>query len=98
MTLDGKWEITFKTPMGERTGTLDLAVDGGTLKGSFSGPQGSQEFAGTVDGDAFAWKNEVSGPMGALELSWAGKLEGDAISGEVQFGSFGNGEFKGVRK
>jgi hypothetical protein len=98
MALDGKWELKFNTPMGERTATVDLAVDGATLKVATTAEGQSGETEGTVDGDSFAWKNTVAGPMGPLELSWAGKLEGDGLTGTVQFGAFGSGNFTGVRQ
>jgi hypothetical protein len=98
MALDGKWELKFNTPMGEQSATVDLAVDGGTLKVSTAAGPGAGEVQGTVDGDSFAWKNTVAGPMGPLELSWAGKMEGEGLAGTVQFGAFGSGNFKGTRK
>jgi hypothetical protein len=35
--------------------------------------------------------------MGAMTLSFKGKVEGDNINGDVQFGSFGSGTFTGTR-
>ncbi len=98
MALDGKWKLTFNTPMGEQSAIVNLAVDGDALKVTTEGGQGAGEVQGAVDGDSFAWKNTVAGPMGPLELSWAGKAEGEELAGQVQFGAFGSGNFKGVRQ
>lgn len=98
MSVDGTWKITMNTPMGSRDVTLKLDSSGGGLAGQVEGDQGSQPVKnGTVDGDSATWDVEMSGPMGALTLSYAGAVEGDAIKGTVQFGSFGSGEFSGVR-
>jgi hypothetical protein len=97
MALDGTWDVTLQTPMGAQQGTLQLSTEGDTLNGSFTSARGTQQFTGTANGDEFSWKSTVQGPMGQLELTWNGKLAGEEINGKVQFGSFGGGDFKGVR-
>lgn len=98
MALDGTWNVTMVTPMGERSGTLELATDGDTLSGKWTGPQGTQAFdKGSVDGASFSWTSEVSGPAGAMEIQWEGQEDGDAIAGTLQFGNFGGGDFRGTR-
>ena len=98
MAVDGTWNITLSTPMGDRPATLTLKTDGSALSGSFGGPQGSQEFSGgTADGDKVAWKNKFAGAMGEMELSFDGTVDGDNIGGNVQFGAFGSGSWKGTR-
>ena len=37
------------------------------------------------------------GPMGQLELKFTGTVDGDSISGNVQFGAFGSGTFSGTK-
>ncbi len=97
MAVDGTWNVKLNTPMGERDGTMKLATDGGALSGTFDGPQGQQELAGTADGDAITMKGDVSGPMGEMTIEWDGAVDGDSISGKVKFGSFGEGSFSGTR-
>ena len=41
MAIDGKWNITIKTPMGEQTATLTLKEEGGALTGEMSGAAGT---------------------------------------------------------
>lgn len=98
MAVDGTWNIMLATPMGERPATLTLKTEGNALSGSFGGPQGSQDFSGgTADGDKVNWKNNFSGAMGPMELTFDGQVDGDNISGTVQFGAFGSGTWKGTR-
>lgn len=97
MAVDGTWNVKLNTPMGERDGTMKLATDGGALSGTFDGPQGQQELKGTADGDAITMTAEVSGPMGEMTLEWSGAVDGDSISGNVKFGTFGEGSFSGTR-
>jgi hypothetical protein len=98
MAVDGTWNITLSTPMGERPAQLTLKTDGNALSGTFGGERGTQEFSGgTVDGNTVNWKTMFTGAMGPMELTFAGTVDGDSIGGTVQFGAFGSGSFKGTR-
>ena len=94
---DGVWNTTMNTPMGAQKATLTLATDGGALTGTMSGPQGSIDLKdGTVDGDALAWKADITQPM-AMTLEFSATISGDEISGNVQLGAFGTASFSGTR-
>lgn len=97
MSADGTWNTVMNTPMGAQNGTMTLTTDGGTLTGKLSGPQGDIELAdGTVDGDALAWKADITSPM-AMTLEFSATVDGDAMSGDVKLGAFGNATFTGTR-
>lgn len=97
MSADGTWNTVMNTPMGAQNGTMVLTTDGGTLTGKLSGPQGDIELQdGTVDGNALTWKADISQPM-AMTLEFSATLDGDAISGDVKLGAFGNATFTGTR-
>lgn len=94
---DGVWNTTMNTPMGAQKGTLTLATDGGSLTGTLAGAQGTLELQdGTVDGDAVAWKANITQPM-AMTLEFSATVSGDEISGNVKLGAFGNASFSGTR-
>ena len=97
MSVDGKWNMTMKTPMGEQSGTLDLKADGGVLTGEMSGATGTVQIEeGKVDGDSVSWNAKITTPM-PMTLEFEGKVEGDALSGNVKLGAFGNAPFSGTR-
>jgi hypothetical protein len=97
MSADGSWNITTNSPMGSQEGTLSLATDGGTLTGTMSGPTGDIEIQdGAADGDNLTWKAEVTSPM-AITLEVEATVDGDAISGNIKLGAFGNASFSGAR-
>jgi len=49
MAVDGNWNITMSTPMGERSATLSLKSSGGTLTGTQAADGNSGEiFDGTT--------------------------------------------------
>ncbi len=97
MSANGNWNITTKSPMGSQDGTLELAVEGSSLTGTMSGPQGALEILeGSADGSNLAWKAQVTSPM-AITLEVTAAVDGDNISGNIKLGAFGNATFSGAR-
>ena len=97
MAVDGNWNLTMQTPMGERNATLNLKSAGGTLTGTQGADGNSTEiFDGTVDGNDVAWKVSIINPM-PLTLEFKGTVTGDDISGEMGIGFMGNFPFTGKR-
>ena len=98
MAVDGTWNIQMQTPRGTNPATLTLAASGAELSGSWAGQMGTQQFSGgSVDGGKVSWNITVQGPMGEMKLAFAGQVDGSAIQGTVQLGSFGSGSFSGTR-
>lgn len=97
MSADGDWNVTINSPMGAQQAVLTLATDGGALSGKMAGAQGTQEFeGGTVDGDNLEWEVNMTQPM-PIKLEIKATVEGDAISGTVKMGAFGEASFSGAR-
>jgi len=97
MAVDGNWNITMSTPMGDRSATLSLKSAGGTLTGTQAAEGNSVEiFDGTVNGDDVFWKVAITNPM-PLTLEFTGKVSGNAISGEMGIGPMGSFPFTGIR-
>ena len=97
MSVEGTWSAKIQSPMGEQSATLELTDVDGALSGSLTGPRGSTEVGGKLDGDAIEFSGTMQGPMGPVELRFYGTLSGDEMSGEVQFGSFGSGSWSATR-
>ena len=97
MSVDGSWNLTMETPMGERTATLDVTSAGGTLTGKQSAEGNSADiFDGTVNGNEVAWKVSITSPM-PMTLEYTGTVDGEAMSGQMQIGAFGSFPFTGTR-
>jgi len=74
MAVDGNWNITMTTPMGDRNETLSLKSAGGVLTGTLGADGNSTEiFDGTANGDDVAWKVSITNPM-PLTLAFTGKV------------------------
>jgi hypothetical protein len=97
MAVDGNWNITLSTPMGERNTTLTLKAAGGALTGTQGAEGESTEiFDGTVNGDDVFWKVSIVNPM-PLTLEFTGKVSGDSMSGAAGIGPMGSFPFTGTR-
>jgi hypothetical protein len=97
MSVDGNWNITMSTPLGERQATLALKSAGATLTGSQAAEGNSAEiYDGTVSGGDVAWKVSITNPM-PLVLEFSGTVDGDTIAGDMTINPMGSFPFKGVR-
>ena len=97
MAVDGNWNLTMSTPMGDRKASLSIKAAGGTLTGTQGADGNSTEiFEGTVSGDNVTWKVSITNPM-PLTLSFTGAVSGDSMSGEMGIGPMGSFPFTGTR-
>jgi hypothetical protein len=97
MAVDGNWNLTMTTPMGERSATLSLKSAGSALTGTQGADGNSAEiFDGTVNGDDVGWKVSITNPM-PLTLEFTGKVAGNNMTGEMGIGPMGSFPFTGVR-
>ena len=95
--VDGDWNCTVSSPMGEQEFVLTVASGGGTFSGSASGGIGTKQIEdGVVDGDTLAWSMAISKPM-PLMLACRAVVTGDALEGKVKVGIFGSFPITGTR-
>ena len=97
MAVDGNWNLTMTTPMGDRQATLSLQSSGSMLTGTQGADGNSGEiFDGTVNGNNVSWKVSITNPM-PLTLEFTGTVSGDSINGEMGIGPMGSFPFTGAR-
>ncbi|HLN08413.1 MAG TPA: hypothetical protein VK281_05575 [Xanthobacteraceae bacterium] len=97
MAVDGMWNLTMETPMGERTSTLQAKTEGATLTGQQSAEGNSTAiYDGAVSGNDVAWKIDIDQPM-AMTLEFTGAVDGDKMTGSVKLGMFGTSSFSASR-
>lgn len=95
--VDGKWNCSVDSPMGEQDFVLTVVSNGATFSGSAEGNIGSREIPeGVVDGNDLSWTMQVSKPM-PVTLTCKATVEGDTLSGKVKAGIFGSFPIKGSR-
>jgi hypothetical protein len=96
-TIDGRWALTTKTPMGDQLSTLTLATEGGVLTGTDESKQGTYTLLdGTVNGNAIGWRFDVAKPF-PLRLVFKATVDGDVLTGTVKAGALGTAKISATR-
>lgn len=98
VNVTGDWEMTTTTPRGERTRDVHFEQEGEKLTVTMQGRRGEVTAEGTVKGNEIEWTITRSTPRGEFTMTYTGKIEEDTMSGEVQMGDFGSGEWKAKKK
>ena len=94
----GSWDMTINTDQGALPGTLTLQQDGEALSGSLISDQGTIEFdGGTVSENKLEWVVEIDAGGQFIEISMNGVVDGDMISGTMDFGGYGGGDWTAKR-
>jgi carbon-monoxide dehydrogenase large subunit len=95
--IDGNWNMVMVPPVGpQQEMVATFRTEGGALTGQLAAPEGTQEFAGTVDGNRLKWEMKVTQPM-PITLKYDLIVEGDALSGTAKLGMFGKAKVSGMR-
>jgi hypothetical protein len=94
--VDGSWDCTVKSPLGDQNLTLIVQSAGDTFTGTASGAMGSGDVEGTVSGNTIAWKLQMTVPM-PMTLDCEATAEGDTLTGTVGAGAFGSFPLSGKR-
>lgn len=90
------WELTLATPMGPQTMTAQITRAGNRFTGTIKGEMGTQDINGAIAGDTLTWTLGLSKPV-SIKLSFEAKVAGDAMTGNVKLGVFGNASLTGKR-
>ena len=97
MTMDGDWKLVLETPMGPQEAQLTVkATSDTTFDGVMSGASGQQPFMGAIEGDSLVWQTDITSPM-PLTLEFNVTVDGEAMTGSVKLGMFGNAPVTGTR-
>ena len=65
------------------TQTLTIKQDGGTIKGTLTGPRGEAPFEGTVAGNKISFTIKRETPNGTFTLEYSATVNGDSMEGTV---------------
>jgi hypothetical protein len=94
--VQGKWKITINTPMGEKSGVLELLVNGKLLTGSLSDADHHVAISeGKIEGDRLSWQAKITKPM-RLSFKFTAIVDEDRISGSARH-MLGSATFSGTR-
>lgn len=97
MSVAGTYNVTTKTPMGDQSGTLTIAVDGDSFTGTVTNPMGAMDVRnGKVDGHRLTWQMDMKVPM-PMTLDCEATVDGDSLTGAIKAGAFGSMALSGTR-
>ncbi|MFE2729210.1 hypothetical protein [Kitasatospora sp. NPDC059327] len=80
MTVDGTWNITFKTGGGDDSAVLTLTSAGATLTGTYDGKPITD---GHIDGSIVRFTAAVSSPV-RMKIKCTAELTGDTMAGKAR--------------
>lgn len=85
-TVDGNWNFTMDSQMGQVTAKVTLKAEGNKLTGTFDlGGRTLTVEDGTIEGNALKFMLRRDRPTGGVMVyDMAGKLDGDAIAGTAR--------------
>ena len=87
--VDGSWDCTVKSPLGDQKMTVTVKTEGSTWSGTVSGAMGSSDLSGEADGNTISWKQQMTVPM-PMTLDCSATADGDTMTGTVGAGAFGS--------
>jgi hypothetical protein len=97
MAVDGSYNITVHTRIGDQKRKVTFKTEGNVLTGTSETPMvGVLAFTGKVNGNVAEWTENVNTPKGLLKVDFKGTVDGDKISGQVVT-DFGPSPFDGTR-
>ena len=94
--VDGSWNCTVKSPLGDQSLTLTIRSAGNRFAGEAGGAMGSMAIEGDLAGDTLSWKLSVTTPM-TMTLDCEASIDGDRLTGSVGAGAFGSFPLSGTR-
>ncbi|WP_108810975.1 hypothetical protein [Sphingorhabdus sp. Alg231-15] len=98
MSIDGSYDCVTKSPMGDQASVVTIVTNGDTFTGTNEGAMGSMELEdGKVDGNTLTWVMNMTVPM-PMKLEGTATIDGDALTGSVNAGAFGEMAMTGTRK
>ena len=97
--MEGKWELTVHTYMGDMRSIMEYKVENGVLTGT--GTDGSNGAVapvdnGTFDGKNFSYTLTIKTAVGEMTNELHGTLEGDRLIGKSK-NAMGEFDIEGVR-
>ncbi|GGB29336.1 hypothetical protein GCM10011380_18550 [Sphingomonas metalli] len=94
--VDGSYDCTVKSPLGDQKMTLTVKSDGSSFTGNVSGAMGAMDVSGEVAGNQVSWKQQMTVPM-PMTLDCLATIDGDTLVGAVGAGAFGSFPMNGTR-
>ena len=67
------------------------------LKGTFGAAEAAASIEGTITGNEITMTFEIESPVGPMDLSFTGMVDGSDMKGTVDFGGLASGSWTAVK-
>jgi hypothetical protein len=95
--MSGEWAISFTSPQGPQEFTMYIQQQGPRLTGRLTSEYGEFPLRGSADGANFTITWAMPDGGRELDITFAGKVEGDTMTGTAKLGNRGTGQLTGTR-
>jgi len=92
----GHWNVIIESPLGQQRREMTINAGTDTFRASVTGTEGTHDVSGTIDGNRLTWTDQVTSPV-KLTLHFDVAVDGDAMTGVVKLGIFGEAKFMATR-
>ncbi len=82
----GSWKLDFDIAGVNGTHNLSVTQDGNNLTGTVKTPDGDQKLTGSVDGETVKFEYDVLYNGEKYHLVFKGKMDGEALKGDMDAG------------
>ena len=93
----GDWEVTINSPQGAVPVKAAFKQAGEKLTGTMKSQRGETPLEGTVNGNEIKFKYTIKFQDQDMVITMSGKIDGDAMKGDVDFGGLAQGDWDGKR-
>lgn len=94
----GTWDMAVETPQGTMALSATFKQDGEKLTGTQTSQMGETALEGTVKGSDIAFVIAIDMQGQQMTITYSGKIDGDAMSGAIEFGTFGSSTWAGKKR
>ena len=93
----GDWTMTIDSDQGSLSATMTFKQDGEKVTGSMPTDQITFEFEGTISDNKLELVAEIDAGGAFLEVILEATVDGDEITGTLDFGGYGSGDITATR-
>ena len=93
----GDWNMTIDSDQGSLSATMTFKQDGEKVTGSMPTDQITFEFEGTISDNKLELVAEIDAGGAFLEVTLEATVDGNEITGPLDFGGYGGGDITATR-
>lgn len=96
--ITGVWDTTIESPQGAMSVTTTFKQDGEKVTGTQVSQMGEVTLEGTLTGADLKYGITIDMGGETMSIAFAGKVDGDSISGVFDFGGMGSGSWSAKKQ